>query len=158
VATDPSTITLHKVAPWNPALRNTYRERFTQVGTRMFMVRSGSLNGFWHVEEVNADGDHHIRPEGWKYGQDMPTAGPSDIVQNLHQARASIAAMVDGSTDPGRDRHARVMALMDQRSAAFREHDEAECDRISAELDAIDGRQQRPWQKGRAWGRGRRRK
>lgn len=50
------TIKLHQKAPWNRHLRNTYRERYTQVGDRYFQVQADNLSSPWFVHEINADG------------------------------------------------------------------------------------------------------
>lgn len=49
-------IRLSKVAPWNADLRNTYRQRYTQVGGRYFKLEADHLDAPWFVYEINADG------------------------------------------------------------------------------------------------------
>lgn len=49
-------IRLHFTAPWNPKLRNTYRQRFTQVDNRYFQVEAQWLHDPWTVNEIDRDG------------------------------------------------------------------------------------------------------
>ena len=51
------TVRLSQVAPWNPRLRNGYRDRFTEVAGRYFMVSADSLDSMWTVAEVDFDGE-----------------------------------------------------------------------------------------------------
>ena len=50
-------ITLHQVAPWNRALRNTYRDRFAEVEGRYFKVSADGLQASWDVDEIDAEGN-----------------------------------------------------------------------------------------------------
>lgn len=50
-------IRLHKTAPWNSRLINSYRDRYTQVDGRYFKVSADSLDSMWGVEEISADGE-----------------------------------------------------------------------------------------------------
>lgn len=77
-------IHLHKVAPWNPKLRNSYRERFAQVGDRYFRVESGRMDAPWLVFEIDASGD---------LVDDRPSVA---LCFNLPAARQAIQDRVDG--------------------------------------------------------------
>lgn len=74
-------IRLSQVAPWNSAIKNPYRTRYTQAGGRYFQVRAEDLNSVWWVEEVHHD------------GRLMGYVGDG-IALNLDQARTMIAAAV----------------------------------------------------------------
>ena len=50
-------IRLHKTAPWNSNLINSYRDRYTEVDGRYFKVSADSLDSLWTVEEIDADGE-----------------------------------------------------------------------------------------------------
>lgn len=72
---------LSQTAPWNPALVNGYRTRYTEVGGRFFKVSAEFLYTPWYVEEITRDGE-------W-----MPD-GFSVIVFTLAEAREKIAGAV----------------------------------------------------------------
>lgn len=49
-------VVLSQRAPWNSALRNPYRTRYTLVGGRRFIAESERLDDLWTVWEVDEDG------------------------------------------------------------------------------------------------------
>lgn len=57
-------IRLSKVAPWNPALINGYRDRYATAGGRYFKVSAEYLYTPWFVSEIDADGNYIDTPEG----------------------------------------------------------------------------------------------
>jgi hypothetical protein len=85
-----SEIVLRKVAPWNSALRNTYRERYTEVGGRYFKVSADGLDTLWDVTEIDADGGLLFHKEG----TDLVLDSWSDFAFTLAEAREKIAAEV----------------------------------------------------------------
>lgn len=93
VLIDPSAppVTLHKTAPWNPRLRNGYRERYATAHGRFYKVYAEWLNAPWWVEQIDADGET-ISGED-HYPVFMTGA------QTLADARAVIAA--DEARPPG---------------------------------------------------------
>lgn len=76
-AKDGAGVRLSQTAPWNGALRNPYRTRYTEYRGRYFRVAAEDLNGLWFVDEISHDG-RTIRS--------LPFA------MNLDQARSIIAA------------------------------------------------------------------
>jgi hypothetical protein len=57
-------VVLSKIAPWNPRLRNTYRERYAEAGGRYFKVSAEWLDSPWWVEEIDFDGEPVREPSG----------------------------------------------------------------------------------------------
>lgn len=53
---DETPISLHRTAPWNRALRNTYRERYATAAARFFKVEAEFLDSPWYVHEITEDG------------------------------------------------------------------------------------------------------
>jgi len=68
---DQARITLCRTAPWNPALRNSYRDRFAEHAGRFWKVSADSLDSMWWVEEIDRDGQpfmagsEYVSPCGW---------------------------------------------------------------------------------------------
>jgi hypothetical protein len=79
-------IRLSQTAPWNPALRNPYRTRYTEQAGRYFRVAAEDLTAPWFVEEIHQD------------GRVMGYVG-NGIAMNLTQARTMIAAALSDTTD-----------------------------------------------------------
>jgi hypothetical protein len=82
-------IRLSQTAPWNPRLRNSYRDRYTEVGGRYFKVSADSLESLWTVEEVDFDGETlWDTPDGaYDYRRD----GDADLKFLKHAFRLSDA-------------------------------------------------------------------
>lgn len=56
LAPDAPSVTLHKTAPWNPRLRNGYRDRYATANGRFYKVYAEWLNAPWWVTQIDADG------------------------------------------------------------------------------------------------------
>lgn len=78
-------VVLHQTAPWNPRLRNGYRERYAQVGGRYFKVSADGLRSWWWCEEIDADGQPLVRRPAYKLVW-------GDWARNLDEARGLVAA------------------------------------------------------------------
>lgn len=81
-------IRLSKVAPWNAQVRRTYRQWYTQVNGRRFVIEADSLDALWTVWEV----DHNGRVAD-------PEAGFVAHAFNLATARLAIEMRTAGKTE-----------------------------------------------------------
>ena len=84
-------IVLSQVAPWNPALRNPYRTRWTTAGGRFFKVEADGLYTLWSVSEVDEAGELIPVRDGFRV---VAVAGLHTYALNLADARAKIAEYV----------------------------------------------------------------
>lgn len=75
-------IILSQTAPWNPRLRNGYRDRYTEAGGRYFKIHAEYLGGVWFIEEIDKDGESL-----WQ--------NYSDLALRLSEARQKIEAEVN---------------------------------------------------------------